>query len=197
MNLFPYKKNSQRIGSSVSGVALSRGFIARFQVSSADAVAQSITGILGVTPLTAQTQSIIAGISNPAVPRNVKIKANAAGVAGNVVITGTNYQGLEISETLALNGTTEVLGNKAFKSVTRIDLPIETHAGTDTVSVGFSNKLGIPYKLSLDTVLVAYREGVKEGTAPTVTVSPTNIEDNTVLLNSALNGTQIDVILVV
>lgn len=178
-------------------LAVERGFIAHFEIAAADAVAQSITGILAATPLTDAVQTITEGITSPAAPRNVKIKANAATVAGNVVITGTNYADQEITETIVLNGDTEVQGNKAFKTVTSIELPVETNAGTDTVSVGFANKLGLPYKLSLNTVLAAYRDGVKEGTAPVVTVSDTAIESNTILLNSALNGTNVDVILIV
>jgi len=66
-----------------------------------------------------------------------------------------------------------------------------------TVSVGFGDKLGIPYKLPIDTVLFAALGGTKEGTAPTVAVSTADLESNTVDLNSALNGSAVDVWLVV
>jgi hypothetical protein len=197
MNLFPFKTASQRIGSNVPLVNFERGFISKFQVSAANAVAQSNSAVLAATALTAVAQVITEGITDPPVPRSIKVKGNAAGIAGNVVITGTNYLGVEITETIALNGSTAVEGAKAFKTITQIDLPAETNAGTDTVSVGFGNKLGLPYRLALNTVLTAYRDGVKEGTAPTVTVSKSDIESNTVLLNSALNGTQVDLMLIV
>lgn len=196
--MYPYNyKFGQKIQTIVDGFAVDRGFVAHIVIEAADAVAQSITGVLQSTPLTSAEQVITENITSPSIPRNIKVKGNAADIAGNVVVTGTNYDDEAITEIIALNGITEVQGNKAFKTVAQIELPIEIHVGTDTVSVGFVNKLGLPYKLSLNTVLAAYRDKVKEGTAPTVAVDEANIENNTVLLNSALNGTQIDITLIV
>lgn len=196
--MYPYNhKFGQVIQTDVKGIALDRGFVAHIEIPASDAVAQSITGVLAATSLTSSVQSITVGINNPSTPRNIKIKANAAGVSGDVVITGTNYADEIITETIVLNGTTEVQGDKAFKTITQIDLPAETNVGTDTVSVGFANKLGIPYKLALNTVLAIYRDSVLENTAPTVSVSTTEMELNTVLLDSSLNGTQIDMFLIV
>lgn len=191
----PFKHDfGQKLTTDANGVEAGRGFIAHVKFE--QPAAQSITAVLTAS-LTSEAQTITEGITDPDVPRNIKIKANAAGVTGDVVIHGTNINDDAISETIALNGNTEVQGNKAFKTITSIELPPETNAGTDTVSIGVANKLGLPYKLSFNTVLKAYRDGALEGTAPTVTVDPDNIENNTVLLNSALNGTDIDIILIV
>lgn len=192
----PYKRNmGQRINTDVVGVACDRGFTAHFQVSAANAVATSNVGVHAAIALTNAVQSITTAITNPAVLRNIIVKGNAAGITGNVTIHGTNYAGAEISEVIALNGVTAIEGAKAFKTVTEIDLPVEVHAGTDTVSVGWGDKLGLPYKLERNTVEAAYLDNAKEATAPTVTVSATAIESNTVDLNSALNGKQVDVYL--
>jgi len=191
-----YKHNfGQALTTDVDSLVADRGFLAH--VTFPTPASQSITAVLSATALTSETQTITEGITNPDVPRNIKIKANAAGVTGDVVIHGTNINDDVISETIALNGDTEVQGDKAFKTITSIELPVETNAGTDTVSIGTANKLGLPYKLSLNTVLKAFRDGTLEGTAPTVAVDADNIENNTVLLNSALNGTDIDVYLIV
>lgn len=107
--------------------------------------AVSATAVHAAMALTAQTQQISTGITNPDVPRTVTVKGNQAGVAGNVVINGTNIEGEAITDTIALNGATEVEGVKAFKTVTRIDLPVEVNAGTDTVSVGYAKKFGLPH----------------------------------------------------
>jgi uncharacterized protein (DUF433 family) len=171
--------------------------IAHFQVAAASAVAASATGVHAAIALAAEVQAVTTAITNPAVPRNISVKGNAAGVIGDVVITGTNYAGEAITETIALNGATAVEGAKAFKTVTKIDLPVEVHAGTDTVSVGWGDKLGLPYKLSHNTVLAAYHDNAKEGTAPTVAVSATAIESNTIDLNTALNGKIVDAYLIV
>ena len=194
--MYPYNhKLGQEIQTNVEGISANRAFNAHINVPEPEA--QSITAILGATALSAAAQEITTGITNPDVPRSVKLKANASGVAGDVVVHGTNMADEEISETLALNGTTEVLGSKAFKTITQIDLPAETHEGTDTVSVGTANKLGLPYLLAMNTVLKAYRGGTLETTDPTVATSTSAIESNTVLLDSALNGTDVDVYLMV
>ncbi|MHB9095902.1 MAG: 3-isopropylmalate dehydratase small subunit [Eubacteriales bacterium] len=196
--MYPYNyKMGQTIQTNVPGVACDRSFLAHFQVPAADAVAASDTGVHAAIALTAAMQAITTAITNPAVPRNIRIKGNAAGIVGNVVITGTNYAGAVITETIALNGATAVDGAKAFKTVTQIDLPVETHVGTDTVSVGWGDKLGLPYLLAHNTVLETYLDNVKEATAPTVAVSATDIESNTIDLNSALAGTAVDAYLIV
>ncbi len=193
--MYPYnQKMGQKLQTDVSGIIADRGFIAHITVL--EPATQSVSAILPATALTSTTQTITSGINNPDVPRSLKIKGNAVGITGNVVITGTNIADEEITETIALNGAAEVLGNKAFKTITSIQLPPETNVGTDTVSVGTANKLGLPYKLKRNTVIAAYRDNIKETTAPTVATSTTAIEDNTVLLSSALNGTNIDIYLI-
>lgn len=197
MNPYNQKLGIQKLCTDVQGISCLRGFIALFQVAEEDAVASNETGIHAAVALTNAAQEVKTNITNPAVPRNILIKGNAAGIAGDVTINGTNYDGEVISETIALNGSTAVEGAKAFKTVTKIDLPAETHAGTDTVSIGWGDKIGLPFKLSLNTVQAAYLNNTKEGTAPIVAVSATAIESNTIDLNSALNGKQVDVYLIV
>lgn len=196
--MYPYnQKMGQTIQTNADGVEADRGFLAHFQVAAAAAAAASATAILAATALTDEAQAIITGITNPAVPRSLTVKGNAAGITGNVVITGTNYAGAVITETIALNGSTAVEGTKAFKTVAKIDLPVEVNVGTDTVSVGTGTKLGLPWLLIHNTVLAAFLDNAKEGTAPTVTVSATAIESNTIKLNSALAGKVVDAYLIV
>lgn len=131
--------------------------------------------------------------AQPDVPRNLTVKGNDANVTGDVVIEGTNAAGAPITETIALNGSSVVVGNKAFASVTLITLPPYDTANTERVRVGTGAKLGLPKPLNLNTVLAAYLNNVREGTAPTVTVSSSALESNTVSLNSALNGSSVTV----
>jgi hypothetical protein len=131
------------------------------------------------------------GITNPAVPRNLTVKGNDGNVAGDVVIAGTNIGGDVITETIALNGSSVVVGNKAFKTVTSITLPPYDTANTERVRVGTGAKLGLPVKLSRNSVLRAFHNGVLEGTAPTVAFSASALESNTVTLNTALNASAV------
>ena len=92
--------------------------------------AASATAVHAAVQLAASAQDVSSGITSPDVPRNVTVKGNIAGVAGNVVVSGTNIEGTAITDTIALNANTEVEGAKAFKTVTNINLPAQTHAPT-------------------------------------------------------------------
>lgn len=137
------------------------------------------------------TTVVTTNITNPDVPRCLTVKGNDGNVTGNVVIAGTNQGGETITETIALNGANVVSGNKAFKTVTSITLPAYAVANTERVRVGTGAKLGLPVKLSRNTVIAAFLANVREGTAPTVAFSASALESNTVTLNSALNGTAV------
>ncbi len=303
---YPYNhKLEQEIQTDVTGVTADRAFVAH--VNWADPAAAAGDAIKTIT-LGAAAQAITTGITNPDYPRALAVDGNVAGIAGNVVIAGTNYAGEAITDTIALDGTTSKPGTKAFKTVTSITVPAQTHtpvqqvetativgtitqAGTatvtvksahyaddlvmhvavdqgdaaaavagkirsyiaplvadhftvsgsganvvlttkvadandptlniayttgtcegltpdasstdttagaadDRVSVGTTDALGLPYKLAHNTVQAAYLDNAKDA-GPTVTVSATALESNTVDLNSALNGKAVDVYLFV
>ena len=120
-------------GSSVSYGDFAVCHPVRMSVAAAAAVAASNTGVHAAVNLGAAAQDITAGITSPAVPRSLIVKGSVSGVAGDVVILGTNVDGDEIEETVALNGATAAEGSKAFKTVTNIHLPAETHAPTQQV----------------------------------------------------------------
>jgi hypothetical protein len=119
----------QRIRSDIPGVALDRSFLAHFHIDAADAVAADAAGILPLTKLGADAKSIEDGFTQPAVPRNVTVVASVASVVGTVKIHGTNFAGESIDETIALNGTATTVeaGDKAFKTITKVDLPAQTN----------------------------------------------------------------------
>jgi hypothetical protein len=316
--MYPYNyKMGQTIQTNAEGVSVDRGFIAHYHIPGEDAPAASSDGVLPATNLGAETQEITAGITNPAVPRNIRIDGNVSEIDGKVKITGTNFAGKVITEEIQANGTTAVDGNLAFRTVTKIELPIQDHTpaqqtetiqvtqgcstagditvtitattllgeesraqvtvtlsatehdtaakvataivealneddvisavftasvtgvGEDTVtltanepaandsslaiavdpgstgmtvgsstdgtsgipydkiSVGWGDKLGLPYFLTHNTVLAAYLGGTKEANAPSVGVDADDLENNTIDLHSALNGTAVDIYLIV
>jgi hypothetical protein len=130
---------------------------------------------------TGSPQVITTGITSPAVCRNVT--ATAGG-------TGTDINGVAITETLpafTVDTAGTVVGSKAFATVTSITIP--AHDGTGaTTAVGTGAKLGLPRRLTRNSVANAYLAGVKEGTAPTIATDATNASGNTATLNSTLNG---------
>lgn len=142
---------------------------------------------------TGSPQTITAGITNPDVARNVT--ATSGGTAGDikavqVTVIGTDINGVTITETLPAftqDSATTVVGNKAFKTVTSITMP--AHDGTGaTTAIGTGAKLGLDRKVSRNSTLYAFLNGVRESTPPTVTFDADNVSGNTVTLASALNG---------
>jgi hypothetical protein len=132
-------------------------------------------------------------ITNPPTPRNVT--ATAGGTAGDikaiqVTVTGTNADGAVITEVLpvfTVNTAGTVVGSKAFATVTSVAIP--AHDGTGaTTAIGLGAKLGLGAHLGRNTVVAAYANGAKESTPPTVAVSATALESNTVTLATELEG---------
>ncbi len=200
--MFPYNPKGQKIKTD-AGVLCARAFLAHFQVAAALATVASATGIhAAITCSATLTTTVTTAITNPSVPRNITATAGGTAIdikAVQVTITGTNYADKVITETLpvfTVDTAGTVTGNKAFKTVTSISIPAMDGAGA-TVAIGFGEKLGLPYMLAHDTVFATYLDNVKEGTAPTVAVSATAIESNTIDLNSSLASKVVDVYLIV
>ena len=135
--------------------------------------------------LSGTTKTVTTGITQPDFPRCVSIVCSAANT-GVVAISGTNINGVTISENITLNGVTGVNGLKAFATITQIVLP-QYNAGGDTVSVGLTKKFGYQDAVSGDYVIMAAVAGVKEGTAPT-TVSNALVELCNISFNTAISG---------
>ncbi len=126
--MYPYNhKMGQRIQTDAVGVAVDRAFLAHIHIPADKAPAASNDGVLFATNLGSAKQEISTGITNPAVPRNIRIKGNVLGIDGVVKITGTNFDGEEITENITANGAGAEDGDLAFKTVTQIDLPVQNH----------------------------------------------------------------------
>ena len=105
-------------------------------VASAAAVHAAIT-------LTTVPQTVTTGITSPDVCRVLSLTGNAAGIAGNVGLIGTDSNGEAATDTIALNGVATVLGSVAFATLTSITLPART-AAANTVSIGYGDVFGLP-----------------------------------------------------
>jgi len=157
---------------------------------SIDPDAVSATATHAAVTLGAAAQDVTTAITNPDFPRNVTVKGNAAEIAGDVVIEGTNVLGAEITETIALDGSTEVPGTLAFASVTKISLPAKTNESGDTVSVGIGKKFGLPHIVyNAGFLLVKLFDGSAD--TGTLAVDADEIEKNLFALNGTPNGAKI------
>ena len=73
------------------------------------------------------------------------LTATGSGGSNHVcTISGRDYLGQRMQESLTLSGTTVIHGNKAFKYVD--SMAIASGASGDTVDIGWSDRLGLPYK---------------------------------------------------
>ena len=140
-----------------------------------------------------------ASLSCPEGARNVTVThadTVATDTLGTIVIVGTDLADESISETITPVANSTVQGTKAFKtivSVTGAGWVVSAGVDKDHVSIGFGDLIGLPDKLTHNTVLAAVLNNVREATAPTVAVSATVLASNTVDLNSALGGTPVDI----
>jgi len=100
--------------------------------------------------------------------RTVTIVASGA-AAVTVTLNGWDYLGQPISEGLLLNGTTPVVGKKAFKSFN--NLVVGTVVAGTTVNIGSGASLGLPYRALRVEWEVANGVAVAAGTlvAPALT----------------------------
>lgn len=159
--------------------------IARVTIN--NAALASATAVHAAITLAAAAANITTAITNPVTPRVLTVKGNQAGVAGNVVITGTNINDEAITETIVAADAGTIAGLKAFKTVTNINVPALVGAG-DTIAIGTGPALGIPYKMAYATdVLKCYFAGAAE-TLAAQTVSTSDVSLNTVTTTTALDG---------
>lgn len=94
---------------------------------------------------TGAQQEIVAGITQPDIPRNLTVTCtNNAAPSGDVVIEGVDAKGNSVSEAITiLPGGTRV-GNEAFATISKITIPATVDGGSlDTVDVGIGSKLGL------------------------------------------------------
>lgn len=152
--------------------------------------AVSATAVHAAVTLGAAAQDVTTGITNPDYPRTVTVKGNASGIAGDVVITGTDINGEAITDTIALSGASEVEGIKAFRTVTNINLPAKTNASGDTVSVGWAKKFGLPHIVyNAAFLLVKLFDGSAD--SGSLAVDADEVEKNLFALNGTPNGTKV------
>lgn len=196
MSSAPFQPRTDATIKTASGQVETVSFVAHYQA--ADPAAAATDAIHDAVTDDGTEQTITTGITNPDFPR--AITATAGGTAADikaiqVTINGTDASGATITEDLPAfteNTAGTVTGSKAFASVSSIVQPAMDGTGA-TVSYGTADKLGLNHKLNRNTVISSHLNGSLEGTAATVAVSSTVLASNTVDLNSALDGNQVDV----
>lgn len=202
MSLFPRNTNvARQAQSDVSGIKTTLLSAVMYapgspEVSDDDRFVTSVAMKVGAYTLAANAMPE-AGIA-----RKLLITVTQVGgvndTMGTLVIVGTDIAGNALSETIAPTANSTKTTLNAFKTVTSITgagWARDAGAGSeDTIKIGTSEAIGLPDKLSDGAqVLFVSLNGVKEATAPTITVDATTLAKNTVDLNSALNGSAVKI----
>lgn len=156
---------------------------------------QVLSASAGNTSAAAATVSSFA--AQPDVPRNLVITPGTSTVdvaACNIVVSGTNYHGVSMSESFAFanNQSGAVTGNLAFKTVTSVLFPANCEDGSfaTTWSVGYGEKLGVSHCMdNAGDIFFSLLNGAKEATAPTMAVgATTSVAGVTADFNGTMNG---------
>ncbi len=162
-------------------------FVQHYQIAPDAVGAASVHA--AITLADGATTTVTTAITSPDVPRVLSIVGNAAGITGNVVVTGTNIAGATITDTIAANGTTTVNGAKAFKTVTQIVVPAR-NAGGDTISIGTAKIFGLPHIVyNAAMLLVKLFDGSTD--TGTLAVDGDEVEKNLFSLNGTPDGSKL------
>lgn len=207
MGFFPRNPEiDTQLQTAITGTTYDECHIAQVQWADPAAADEDGTELGSVeTSATAVTAVDVSSITQPDYPRNVVINPSdlgtvTDGAAGNITITGTDIAGNVITEEIAVLANqahdTVSAGASAFATITAISIPIQDGPDAEYY-FGYGNVLGLPYARETLPVISAYLDKTLEATAPTVTASAAHLEQNTVELDSALDGNQVDVYLVV
>lgn len=119
---------------------------AAYEVDFLTPIAAVAAGILSAQSIAAavDTTTFVTDTADAPFGRNVTVVASGAATS-TVTVYGKDYLGQGMAETLTLNGTTPVLGLKAFKWIDRVVAGI---TAATTINLGFGTKLGLPYRMS-------------------------------------------------
>jgi hypothetical protein len=102
------------------------------------------------------------------VPRNIQLdSSNAGDTTQSVTLVGLDAAGDPLTEVVALNGTTNVFGAKAFSKLTSASV---SAALAGNITIGTGTRLGFPFAVwDANEVLFINEDGV--ASAPTINVS--------------------------
>lgn len=124
--------------------------------------------------------------------RTLTVVASGAATS-NVTVYGRDYLGQRMRESFTLNGTTPVVGKKAFRNVDRITAGV---TAATTINVGYGTGFGLPYVT--ERVAAEYIDQVS-GTVGTLTApiftdpqtATTGDPRGTYVPNTAPNGSRV------
>ncbi len=135
----------------------------RVHIPAEKAIVADPDAVLDGTKLPDAAGSVTEFLAQPPWPMNLTMICSGT-QSGKATVHGLDFDDQPISEEFTLNGANSVVGNYAFKEITRIDLPIKV--ASETIDVGFGGEFGIPFRLRADELvfLKLFNNAVDAGT---------------------------------
>ena len=143
--------------------------------------------VAGAADLTIDGALASGGAVTLDVPRTLVVDADGAATAV-LTITGTDAYGEALVENITLNGTTAVVGLKAFKTITTV---ASSAATTGNVFVGTEDTLGLPYRVDAGGLVMAWTDSTLDLTSSAVlgTFVPAVTTDPATAITGDVRGT--------
>jgi len=203
--MYPFNPNKgQTIQTNASGVVADMGYIANLSWTALEAAAANAAGaVLTEAASATAIVTVLAAdmLAQPPCARNAVVTV-AATTAAHVKAAAIRVNGLDLDGKALYEDFTPtedtpatLTGTKAFASFTSLVIPIQDGASV-TVSLGWGQLIGLPYKLSKKRVILTLNDGVVD-TAPTLTISSSVLALNTVDFNGSLDGSVMDMSIIV
>lgn len=151
---FPYHgKNMNQFDSSGATINPFRGTFGQiFKVDFGAAAVSTTAALLATQAISTTTLYTLTAAQQVAAtlqtPRNILVKSSTTDTTQTVTIRGFDEYGAAMTESFTMNGTSDVVGKKAWKRVVSIQSDI-TLAGT--ISIGTGAIFGLPYYLPAET----------------------------------------------
>lgn len=150
----------------------------------------------GSSPLDGDNQTGVLADDEGLWGRNVTVAVNATGSAWSATITGTDYLGATVVETIAVaaNALTGV-GAKAFKTISTVALTSTGNMTSNTINVGMGSAFGLPYYIDdKNRVIIMFDGNIDAGTVvagvtATATATTGDVR-GTVTATGTLNGSK-------
>lgn len=118
------------------------------------------------------TTTLLLDTMDAAYGRCLSVLASGAATS-NVTVHGRDYLGQPMLESFTLNGTTPVVGTKAFKYIDKV---VYAATASTTIDLGFNDKLGLPFRM--DNILSEEADNVRNATLGTL-VTPSLVDPQT------------------
>lgn len=158
--------------------------VAHYNIPAEKVIASSANGLLKTKALGAAGLVVDTFLTEMPYAMNL-IMVCSGTQKGVATAYGKDMNGEAISEAFTLTDDASVVGALAFAKLEKVVLPIKV--GSETISIGWGVKFGLPYKLTTLSQVIAklFNKTADEGT---VTVDSEVLAKNVLALNGTADG---------